>query len=143
MHIEAISNVQKVASLLAAANLPTADICANSPFSFFGIHSNGELVAAAGIERLSAHSGLLRSVAVKPEFQGQGFATRLVAFCEQWAKHNGINTLYLLTSTASSFFSKQGYRLVPRSEAPADVSNTAQFSSLCPSAASLMQKALQ
>ncbi|WP_428310490.1 arsenic resistance N-acetyltransferase ArsN2 [Hydrocarboniphaga sp.] len=143
MYIEAIQDPSDAQSLLTAANLPVADILANSRLSLFGIRKDCGLVATAGIEHLSSQLGLLRSVVVKPQFRGHGFATQLVAYCEQLAKKNGMKSLYLLTNTASPFFSKQGYLHVPRAEVPAEISSTAQFSSLCPSSASLMRKELQ
>ena len=54
----------------------------------------------------------------------------------------GIKTLYLLTTTAAQFFAKRGYEAVPRSEAPAAIAATAQFSDLCPASSAFMRKAL-
>ena len=143
MHIETVPAAREVESLLAATNLPTEDIPGNKRISFFGIRNNDALVATIGIERLSSQIGFMRSVAVTPAFQGRGLATELVAFCERWAKLNDIQTLYLLTSGASAFFERKGYLAMSREHAPVEVMATAQFSSLCPSAATLMQKIIQ
>ena len=140
MNIEPIPDTREVELLLAAVGLPTADIQDNPRLAFFGVRDRGELVATAGIEPLGGQAGLLRSVAVKPACQGRGLATALVAFCEQWARASGLRTLHLLTITAPAFFAHKGYRALPRTDAPAEVVNTAQFQSLCPSAATLMHK---
>jgi amino-acid N-acetyltransferase len=140
MQIDTISTSQEVVPLLAAANLPTADIHDRANLSFLVARERGELLAAAGVEHLCSSIGLLRSLVVQPAAQGRGLASSLVAGCEQYAKGKGITTLYLLTTEAADFFLRKGYEAVSRTAAPAEVAATAQFRSLCPSAATLMRK---
>ena len=59
-----------------------------------------------------------------------------------WAAEQGVETLYLLTTTAAQFFARRGYEAVPRSEAPAAIAATAQFSELCPASSTFMRKVL-
>jgi hypothetical protein len=47
-----------------------------------------------------------------------------------------------LTIDAEKFFARLGYRTMARSDAPAAIQSTDEFSSLCPGSAVLMQKRL-
>jgi amino-acid N-acetyltransferase len=67
----------------------------------------------------------------------------LVAACEQYAIESGIDTLYLLTETAETFFECLGYTRLPRDRAPAAIVRSAQFASLCPSSAAFMARTLR
>jgi len=51
--------------------------------------------------------------------------------------------LYLLTTTAESFFQNFGYRTVERSLVPDLIQETVEFSSLCPDDATVMKKDLK
>ncbi len=69
-------------------------------------------------------------------------AQKLVAKAEAWASEEGVNSLYLLTTTAARFFARLGYEVVPRSQAPSSIENSAQFAGLCPVSATFMCKTL-
>jgi len=61
---------------------------------------------------------------------------------EKLARQKGINDLYLLTTTAKDFFTKEGYEIIDRVRVPFEIKNTSQFSSVCPSSATVMKKSL-
>lgn len=139
MHIEPLFAIEEVAALLAENALPTADISTSSPFQFFGIRENGVLVAVAGLE-LHPPCGLLRSVAVRSAFRRRGFARELVCFAEAWSAAKGVETLFLLTTTANQFFLGLGYSPTSRDEAPSAIQSSSQFSSLCPASSAFLSK---
>lgn len=129
-------------TLLQACELPTEDITPEMLEHFRVAHLDKALVGCAGVEVLG-ESGLLRSVAVDEAHRGTGLGKELVAAAEELAREEGVQTLYLLTTTAEGFFAGLGYRKVPREEAPADVAGTEQFATLCPSSSSFMAKTLR
>lgn len=139
MHIAPEPAVQDVISLLAECALPVADISAASSVQFFGIRSGGTLAAVVGLE-LSPPVGLLRSLAVLPSFRGRGFGRALVSFAESVAASHGVETLFLLTTTAPRFFLALGYVPASRGTAPAAIQATSQFASLCPASSSFLCK---
>ena len=51
----------------------------------------------------------------------------------------GVEELFLLTSTARPLFESLGYVAVSRDAAPPAIRATTEFSSICPSSATLMQ----
>lgn len=127
--------------LLTACKLPVADICASGPAQYFGAFENEELIGAVGLEAYG-DVALVRSLAVKPTLRGNGLGGMLLAYVEQHAAAHRIRELYLLTTTAASFFSTKGYAVAERGQAPEAIRATAQFSGLCPSVASFMCKRL-
>lgn len=128
-------------SLLAEAGLPVSDLSSTPGLHLMGLREGGRLVAVIGVE---AHGsvGLLRSLAVTPGRRRSGLGLRLVADAEAWSAGHGIGTLYLLTATAASYFARLGYEATSRSDAPAAIAATAQFSGLCPASSTLMRKGL-
>jgi len=139
MDIHPIFSIAEIAHLLSENALPTADILGASPLPFFGIRNEGGLVAVIGIE-LYPPFALLRSLAVRSTFRKRGFARALVSFAEAWATEQGVESLYLLTTTADSFFRGLGYEFASRDQAPSVIQSTAQFSSLCPESSAFLSK---
>lgn len=139
MLIEPIRSVEEVMGLLAESALPTVDIADSSPPEFFGMRDGGALVAVVGLERYAPY-GLLRSLAVRSAFRGRGLARELVSFAESWAASQGVEALFLLTTSAEQFFVGLGYSPVPRDQAPASIRATSQFSCLCPASSALLCK---
>lgn len=139
MNIEPVSAIEEVLPLLAECALPVADVSASVPLRFFGVRNDGALVAVVGLE-IYPPFGLLRSLAVAPTFRGCGLARKLVAFAESFSAAQGIESLFLLTTTAEGFFLRLGYLPTPRSSAPPAIQATSQFSGLCPSSSAFLSK---
>ena len=141
MHAETLSLNTEVEALLSEAQLPIADLASSRSLNLLGLRGGGRLVGVVGVE-VYGGVGLLRSLAVEQAHRNSGLGSSLVSNAETWAAKQGIKTLYLLTTTAAQFFAKRGYEAVPRSEAPAAIAATAQFSDLCPASSAFMRKAL-
>jgi len=130
-----------ITTLLTRAELPTEDLPARRAADFLVVRRDRQLGGVIGLEAYGA-SGLLRSLAVAPEDRGSGLGKELVAALETRARVLGIKELWLLTTTAAAFFAKLGYRVTDRAGAPEAVRRSAEFTSLCPSSAVCMVKAL-
>jgi amino-acid N-acetyltransferase len=139
--METLTFDEEVESLLAACGLPVSDLQNGVRGHFFGLHRDGELVGVVGIE-IQDEFGLLRSLAVSASYRKSGLGPALVAHAEAWASYSGLKALYLLTTTAVGFFERLGYVEMPRTGAPSAITETAQFSGLCPSSATFMGKGL-
>ncbi|GAB7017697.1 GNAT family N-acetyltransferase [Halostagnicola bangensis] len=74
--------------------------------------------------------------------RGNGYGAALCDALETEAESNDIDTLYLLTTTASGFFATRGYVEIHRSDAPTDIQQTTEFDKLCPRTATCMKKDL-
>jgi amino-acid N-acetyltransferase len=141
MSIEPIDRLAEIKQLLAACELPTTDISPSKSLLFFGCHSDAKLVGIVGLE-IYGTVALLRSLAVDPARRKQGLGKSLVDFAEAHAASLGVESLYLLTTTADAFFSGLGYSPASREEAPSFIKNTSQFSGLCPASSAFMCKHL-
>lgn len=140
-NIEPISELKEVLPLLAECGLPVADISPSKSPHFFGIRSESGLVAVVGLELFGAVA-LLRSLAVAPAHRGRGLARQLVAYAESVAVSRGVDSLFLLTTTASDFFGKLGFVPASRSAAPPAIQATSQFSVLCPASSAFLRKSV-
>jgi amino-acid N-acetyltransferase len=96
------------------------------------------LVGACGLE-VHARQGLLRTLGVSEAARGQGIGRALVVSVVERAQAEGLAGVYLLTTTARSFFARLGFEEAPRDQAPAGIRESWEFRSGCPEAAVLMR----
>jgi amino-acid N-acetyltransferase len=127
--------------LLAAAQLPTEDLTAGHCEHFFFSGSPSEPTGLVGLE-LFGNVALLRSLVVAPETRGTGQGAALLKHAENHARAEGVRTLYLLTTTAESFFAKHGYQRSARESAPAAIRATREFADICPASSAFMMRRL-
>lgn len=139
MHIVPLQRNTEIVTLLKSCGLSVEDLHENSRTQFFGLSSSSGLAGVIGVEHYGTY-GLIRSLAVHVTFRSEGIGRMLVKHAEQWAKKQGMTELFLLTTTASGFFSRLGYTDSSRSDAPEAIQRTPQFSSLCPSSSQFMHK---
>ncbi|WP_440766706.1 arsenic resistance N-acetyltransferase ArsN2 [Natronorubrum sp. DTA7] len=129
-----------VETLLDANGLPAADV-RTAPARFYVGYDGDERVGVGGLERYGT-DGLLRSVVVEQSARGNGFGAALCDALERRVRADGVETLYLLTTTAADFFGDRGYAELERADAPAPIRETNQFDELCPASATCMRKQL-
>lgn len=123
-----------VIDLLARAELPVGDVGPELIDGMCVASSGAELIGSAAIEHV-ASSGLLRSVAVDDGWRCTGLGARLVGDRVRWAASRRIETLYLLTTTAASFFERLGFSRLARADLPLEIRETREFSTICPASA--------
>src|SRR5262249_14936342 len=125
-----------LAAGLRAAGPPAQGLAAPRPAFFALLPPRGTLAGYGGLEVLGADA-LLRSVITVPEMRDRAYGVAIVSRMELLALRRGARTLYLLTTTAASFFEKLGYAAIDRSEAPPAVAATREFTIHCPASAVL------
>ncbi|WP_018926364.1 arsenic resistance N-acetyltransferase ArsN2 [Pseudomonas umsongensis] len=133
--------IPELSIFLSEARLPTEDLTLPDRV-LYRFEQDAELLGFGGIEG-AGPDRLLRSLIVLDRLRGRGNGRRLLAMLEQLALTDGVQRLHLLTNTASVFFDANGYRTVPRIEAPETISRSAEFTSLCPASAVYMVKDLE
>ena len=130
---------EPVAALLHALDLPTDGVRDWLNGFWLGEHA-GAVVGVAGMERYGT-AGLLRSVAVAPDWQGSGIGRALVDQVLDDGRAAGVHDVFLLTTTAEHYFPRLGFACVGRDSVPAAVRASAEFTGACPSSAVVMHKA--
>jgi amino-acid N-acetyltransferase len=101
----------------------------------------GRIVGSAALEMYGEHS-LLRSVAISPAFQSRGLGRALTEAALGMARDRHVRAVYLLTTTAEQFFPKFGFTRISRELVPDTVQTSVEFTSACPSTATVMMKTL-
>ena len=128
-----------VEQLLTANHLPLDGVHEALP-CFVVADDGGNIVGVAGIEEcgVAGRHALLRSVAVSSDWRSRGLGRALVSRAIALAEERGAKALYLLTTTAESYFPSFGFTPTTRDAVPVDVSSTAEFKGACPASAVVM-----
>lgn len=132
--------VAELAAALRGAGLPTSDLT-EAGRRFFRFEDEHGLIGYGGFEGLGPNR-LLRSVVVTPDRRNTGAGERMLAALERAAADDGTTHLFLLTTTAETFFRRHGYAALYRDAAPDVVSASSEFRKLCPASAAFMTKRL-
>jgi len=141
MLIEPMTHWSELEQFLASCGLVVTDIDDSGDLAFFGMRSKSRLIGVVGLEIFTSVA-LLRSLAVCPEQRSAELGKGLVDYAERHAASECVNSLYLLTNTAESYFSGLGYRVINRDEAPLSIKESSQFLDICPANAAFMWKQL-
>jgi N-acetylglutamate synthase-like GNAT family acetyltransferase len=129
----------QITQLLTSAGLPLEGL--DGHHNFLVLCRDGRVIGCAAIERYGP-CGLLRSVALETGERRHGLGARLVQEVLRQAPGDAIAELFLLTTTAATFFERLGFRAIPRDDVPAPVRASVEFRSACPSSATVMRLVL-
>ncbi len=131
---------QSIVSLLQAEKLTVEDLPSLLDNFFVAIEDN-KVIGVIGLEQYD-NCGLLRSMVVNNCYRNKNIASRLVNKLEEKAGSLGIESIYLLTETATAYFEKKGYEKISRTEVPKSIQASTEFSSVCPDSAIVMRKSI-
>lgn len=106
--------------------------------NYLVVRDASRLVGLCGVE-VCGDDGLLRSVAVDPDYRGEGIGGLLVAGAQELARKLKLDDLYLLTTSAAAFFRRHGFEDCPREKAPEAVRESWEFRAGCPTSSALMR----
>lgn len=105
------------------------------------VEAAGAVAGVAGVE-VYAGDGLLRSVAVAADRRSQGLGAKLVQDRIAWARARRLRALYLLTTTAESYFARLGFARIAREDAPPAVAASHEWAAACPASSAAMRMLL-
>lgn len=132
---------EAIMRMLDGMDMRTSDLSPAMLRAFLLQRDDGHVAGVVGLE-IMGEAALLRSLAVDENARRRGLGRALVHAAERHALERGVRRLFLLTTTAADFFANRGYRAIDKSQAPAPIRGTAQFSTLCPASSVLMFKPL-
>jgi amino-acid N-acetyltransferase len=81
--------------------------------SFFVAVVDGQVVGCCALQIYSKRIAEVRSLAVHPEYQDRGVASKLVESCTQRARDRGVREVFAVTSQ-TSFFGRLGFNTFRR-----------------------------
>lgn len=114
---------------LAATRLPIGVTLGleQTPWGELVVARRGDaVVGTAGLER-HGDAAILRGVEVAEELRGAGLGLALTAERLVAARGDGVEVVYLLTTTAPMFFLRFGFRPFPREGVPLAIAASEQF----------------
>lgn len=135
------ADLPAVVELLKGAGLPTADLTSALRLQMWVLDARDSPQGVVALERFGS-KGLLRSLAIAPQYRQRGFGRELVLRLEHDAEADGVEQLVLLTETAQPFFRTLGYDVIDRRYVSKELAQSAEFRSLCPASAVCMNKVL-
>lgn len=131
------ADLPAIEALLTSSDLPTSGV-KESLGGFLVAETDRQIVGVVGLERCGGY-GLLRSTAVAAEWRGRQVAKRLVEQIIARAEAQGIQSLYLLTTTAERYFPSFGFTVTTRDSVPEPIKATEEFREACPASAIVMR----
>jgi amino-acid N-acetyltransferase len=124
-------------TLLREANLPIEGVEDNFPAGYIVAETGDQVIAVAGMEMYGSF-GLLRSLAVSPDWRRLGIGKALTERLLELAWTMSLEAVYLLTTTAQAYFAGKGFRRVDRKDVPAEIRASGEFAGACPASAICM-----
>jgi amino-acid N-acetyltransferase len=120
-------DLRDILDLLSQVQLPHDGVAENVSAFLVARDESSRLIGTIGLER-HGNTGLLRSAAVSPEYQGSGVGSQLTAKLLERATNDGVERVVLLTSTASEFFARRfGFHETSRTLFDQDLSASSEW----------------
>ena len=104
----------------------------------YGVKIKHVHVGYFGFEQFGGNA-LFRSMLVQPDARKRGYGTLIWNEAKTILEESGVHSIYLLTNTASDFFTKQGFVIVDRQSVPDSIAQTTEFKEFCPDSSICMK----
>jgi amino-acid N-acetyltransferase len=130
------SDLAAVLVLLARVGLPQEGLADHLSTTVVGREA-AQVMGCAALE-VYGTVALLRSVAVDPAHRSCSLGQQLVKAQREEARKRGIQEVYLLTETASDYFSRLGFCPIDRSTVAPAIHASIEWTYACPEAAQAM-----
>jgi amino-acid N-acetyltransferase len=131
------SDREAIIQLLERVNLPTTRV--DEHLSNFLVAREGhQVIGCVGIE-IYGDTGLLRSLAVQPEYQGRGVGRQLAQAIISRARGLGLKEAVILTKTVEQWATQFGFEKVSRDKIDPRVAESWEFQANCCQTASCLR----
>jgi amino-acid N-acetyltransferase len=130
------NDISEIENVLSRVNLYSNGVSSTIDSCIVAV-DNKKIIGTAAIEYCNKYA-LLKSFAVHPAFQNKGVGEKLFYNILPLCYQHDIETIFLLTLTASEYFKKLNFQSQDRNRVPKDLSKTYEFQTLCPSTASCL-----
>lgn len=135
-----LSELRAIEQLLKAAQLRSDNI---GPYlaDFFVAETAGNIIGAVGMECHGPYA-MLRSLVVQRAQRGHGVGGALTSRLLEAAEARQLRAVYLLATTAVTFFPRFGFVDIPREQVPEEVQHSRDFLDTSPASAVVMRRLL-
>ncbi|MCB9231839.1 MAG: MFS transporter [Bacteroidia bacterium] len=138
--VNSAEDMEALKEMLAKAGLPFDDVGEQNQ-RFFLYRFKELVLGTIGLQK-AGNFGLLRSLSVAREFRRKHLGQNMIDKLINYSSETGIQQLYLITTSAQTYFEKQGFREISREKVPSEIQGTREYAELCPSEAKVMVKYL-
>ena len=104
----------------------------------YGVKIKHVHVGYFGFQKFGADA-LFRSMLVQPDARKRGYGTLIWNEAKAKLRETGVKNIYLLTDTATEFFTKQGFVIINRNSVPQSIAMTTEFQDFCPDSSICMK----
>jgi amino-acid N-acetyltransferase len=131
------ADLKQVIALIEGCHLPADDIAGLLGEGFVVAVHDSVIVGVAGVEWFGS-DGLLRSIAVAPPWRSRTVGRKLVVDRIEYARTNQVHALFLLTTDAAAYFKRFGFTTIDRADVDSPITQSLEYSTLCPDTATVM-----
>ena len=131
---------EKFLEALGEVGMPRGDLSASHGVYFAHVDDSGAARGYCGYELLGEEIAFIRSCVVPRPHRGKGVGGAMVGALVDMLAAKGVRELYLFTLDADPFFSRLGFAVIARGEAPDAIRATSQFTMECCADAVLMRR---
>lgn len=132
------ADLPAILALLNAAELPEAGLAEHLNTALVA-RSGDAIVGSAALE-IYGSAALLRSVAVAPAVRGQGIGRAVTEAALELARRHQMKQIYLLTTTAETYFPAFGFTPISRAAVDPQVQQSVEFTGACPASAVVLMR---
>lgn len=129
----------KAIALLKRNDLPVNDISQGT--QLYVMEDDNKVVGTIAVE-YDQDNALLRCLSVAGHTRNAGLGKMLVDFIEDYLSNQGVQNIYLLTTTAKNFFSNRGYAVIDRMAVAVFIGKASECSLVCPALATSIKKSV-
>lgn len=135
---DAIADLPAVSRLLAEAKLIPITPDAQFGSQYILALADDKIIGVAGME-VHGTEGLLRSVCLDPKYRSLRIGGALVENRIEWARSQGLQAIYLLTTTAASYWPRFGFVTIERNLAPSSIAQSHEWNGACSAESSALK----
>jgi amino-acid N-acetyltransferase len=133
----AAEDLPAIRELLESAGLPIDGL--DDHWRTFIVARDGDRLVGCGGSEAYHVVALIRSIAVVPEYRGNGLGRRIVRQLLDRLASRGLREFYLLTTDAEDYFRKRGFKTIDRDEVHPQLLSSREFQGACPDTATCMR----
>ena len=134
------TDLPAILQLLRDSGLPIDGVAEHLNTAF--VARDGTAIVGCAALEVYPEGALLRSVAVQSTARGHGLGRQVTDAAITLAQSLGTPAVYLLTTTAESYFPRFGFVRISRTQVPASVQQSIEFRSVCCASAVVMRTLL-
>lgn len=135
------SELKEVRELLMSLELPYEGFVERLIHLFIA-QNKGRVIGCVGLESFDK-LGLIRVLAVHPDFQDEDVGRQLMEHILDYARLNNMREIYAFAPSLSPYLEDLGFRVIDKEEIDSRIRELPDFETLCPETASCLKLTIE